>query len=315
MRLRHRVEMLGLDTLGTLVRRLPLRSAARLVGGLGVVAGGVFRVRRQTVDRNLRIAFPQASGAERRKLANRAYRHLATQSSILFRMLVDDDALDTLVSAVVLADDGTPEVVQWMQDRSRNGQGTLILGGHFGNWEVGAGAFTRLGMPLTAVATTQSNPGFDRRIRRLRARLGLDLIARPEARSEVPKALAAGKSVLLVADQFTWDGVPIRFFGSPTLAARGPAVFARRARVPAVFLAAVAGPNDPSAYTLHLTRIEAIPPASGADATLTSTQLYFDHLERAIRANPEQYLWHHRRWRPLEGRVDAATLQRLSRPE
>ncbi len=303
--------MLGVDAASVLVRRLPIRSAARLMSGLGALAGGLFRVRRKTVDLNLRIAFPEASHAERQQLAVASYKHLAAQASILFKMLVDDDALDTVVGRVVLADDETPEIVQWLQERVRGGRGTLILEGHFGNWEIAAGALARLGVPISAVATTQSNAQFDERIKRLRSRLKLDIIPRRDAKVDVPRALSAGKTVLLVADQFTRDGIPVHFFGSPILGARGPAVFARRAKVPVLFLAAVADPKDPATHSMHLAHVEQNPATSGTEATRELTQTYFDHLERAIRLHPAQYLWHHRRWRPLEGRVVDEAFERL----
>lgn len=309
--LQHRVEMLGVNSAAAFIRSFPLNPAVRLIGGLGSIAGGLFRVRRRVVDANLALAFPDASAGDRRALASETYRHLGSQAGVLFRMIYDDRALEEIVSRVVLADDGTPDVVTWLQDRSRNGKGTLVLTGHFGNWEIAGASLVRLGVPLDAVVTRQSNPLFDARIRRLRARLGIQTILRQHASERVPRALAEGKTVALVADQFTWHGVPIRFFGTPTLGARGPAVFARRAKVPTVLMSATAVAGSPTSHVFRLAHLDVDDTGSSKQRTQQFIQAYFDRLEEAIRANPEQYLWHHRRWRPLEGKVDPEELLAL----
>lgn len=309
--LQHRLEMLGVNSAAAFIRSCPLNPAVRLIGGLGALAGGVFRVRRPVVDANLALAFPDSSAAERRALASKTYRHLGSQAGLLFRMIYDDRALDEIVAKVVLADDGTSEVVTWLQNRSRAGQGTLVLTGHFGNWEIAGAALVRLGVPLDAVVTRQSNPLFDARIRRLRARLGIHTMLRQHASDGVPRALSGGKTVALVADQFTWHGVPIRFFGTPTLGARGPAVFARRAKVPTVLMSATAVEGSPTSHVLRLAHLDVDDRGSSKQRTQRFTQAYFDRLEEAIRLNPEQYLWHHRRWRPLEGKVDPRELRAL----
>jgi KDO2-lipid IV(A) lauroyltransferase len=310
--LRHRLETAGVNTVGALLRALPLGPALKLLGGIGVLAGVVFRVRRSTVDHNVGLAFPDESPARQGAIARGAYRHLAQQSGVLMRMAYDDDALENIVSRVVLADDGTPQVLQWMQERYRKGKGTVLLMGHFGNWEIAVAAVTRAGVPIIAVATTQSNAEVDERIKRMRRRLRTEIIPRGEAKTAVPRALTAGRTVVLAADQFTWDGLPILFFGHPTLGARGPAVFARRAKVPAVFLSLTADASDPTTYTLHLMRLVVPEQATVGEGTRFLTQAYFNHLESVIREHPEQYLWHHRRWRPLEGVVDEADLERLA---
>ena len=290
--LRHRLEMVGVNTAGLILRLLPFGLALRLMRGIGLCAGVVFRIRRATVDHNLALAFPQESASARRAIARGAYGHLAEQAGVLLRMAYDDAALDEIVGGVVLADDETPQVVQWLQERHREGQGTLLLMGHFGNWEIAASSVCQIGVPLFAVATTQSNREFDKRLSSMRSRFGLQVIPRNDAKTDVPRALSAGKTVRLVADQFTWDGTPVTFFGEPTLGARGPAVFARRAKVPVVFMSLVAQEKGLAKYMLHLQRMQVSEQLSGRRSTELLTQAYFDQLEVMIRRHPEQYLWH-----------------------
>jgi len=303
--------MVGLNAMSMLTRPLGPKRLTGVVGGLGVFAARIARVRRGVVDRNLATAFPEESKAWRKDIAERSYRHLGAQSALLLRMLDDSGTQERIMDRVETVDAKSADVLGEVRRRGEMGLGTLVLTGHLGNWEICASALIAQGIPLAAVGTRQSNPLFDRRLSRMRHTLGIEVVDRQEAARAVPRLFAEGRPVFLVADQFTWDGLPIRFFGQPTLAARGPATFARRARVPTVVVSALAEPEQPTRHRLHAHRLDEPAGRRGKSQAQAFLQRYFNELESMIRASPEQYLWHHRRWRPLEGRVDLSDLALL----
>ena len=53
---------------------------------MGWLAGVLLRVRRRDVDANLRIAFPDASPAWRRRVARACYAHLGREAAVIARM-------------------------------------------------------------------------------------------------------------------------------------------------------------------------------------------------------------------------------------
>ena len=315
-RLSHRLEMAGMALVSKATRPLSPSRLAGVVGSLGALAGAGLRLRRAVVDQNLATAFPDRSARERRDLAVAAYRHLGAQSALLLRMLDHAPTRDSILDHVQPAGAEDTATLDQIAERARQGVGSLVLAAHLGNWEIAAGALAHRGLPLHAVANRQSNPLFDRRVTRMREALGIVVIPRDDAPKAVVRRLAEGCVVLLVADQFTWKGLPVRFFGEPTLAARGPATFARRAGVDSYVIAAVARSGQPERHVMLARPLPTPTPTGerGRAAAQAFLQAYTDVIESFIRAHPEQYLWHHRRWRPLEGRVDPDDLALLGEP-
>jgi KDO2-lipid IV(A) lauroyltransferase len=89
----------------------------------------------------------------------------------------------------------------------------------------------------------------------------------------------------------TW----VPFFGRFAKTPRGPAVFALRLRAPVFFLAPLRKPDG--RYTLE---IEEIPIHETGDRNADVDRIVADYtavLERWVRRAPEQYFWHHRRWK------------------
>jgi KDO2-lipid IV(A) lauroyltransferase len=118
-----------------------------------------------------------------------------------------------------------------------------------------------------------------------------------DAVHHIPRAIAAGRVVPMLADQGVKGlaSVFVPFFGKLARTPKGPAVLARRLRAPCVFLAIIRQPDLRYQITF-----EAIPTVDTGDrerdveAIVTA---YTSRLESWITRHPEQYLWQHRRWR------------------
>jgi KDO2-lipid IV(A) lauroyltransferase len=89
----------------------------------------------------------------------------------------------------------------------------------------------------------------------------------------------------------TW----VTFFGRYAKTPRGPATFALRLGVPIVFVAAIRQPSGRYRLVVEPVSAEATGDREGdIDRIVTA---YTDVLERWVRRYPEQYFWHHRRWK------------------
>ena len=269
---------------------LPLpRGAARGAGALlGTAARDLFHLRRHVADQNLAIAFPHLSPRERIVLARRTYAHFG-------RVAADSLRLTAGGPPAVMPFVRIMEGEALLRSLLEKGRGVICLAGHHGNWELSVAWATAVGFKVAAVVKPPSNPWVADYVDRQRRRMGLETIPMPEARVAVPRALAAGKLVGLVADQGalrsdTW----VPFFGRPTQTAEGPGYFAVTTGAPVVFGGFVTEADG--RYRGYAELLEESPKGDPGAMVLRIATLFRQHLEAAVRLAPEQYLWTHRMW-------------------
>lgn len=297
--LRHRLEYAGFRLLLLLLRTLPERVALALGSGLGALAGGVLRVRRDVVDANLALAFPGRDAAWRRRTAMDSYRHLGREAVMAFRLgrapaelvvaRTDVAGLDALKAAVA------------------SGRGAVVVTGHLGNWELGGAAVAVRGIEVDAVAFRQANPLFDADLVRNRGRLGMRVVRKGDAPGAVLRALREGRVPALVADQDARrGGVFVDFMGAPAATARGPAVFALRTGADLFLGVALAREGRPWRYHVLLEPVRVERTGDVEEDVRRLTAAHTAALEAWVRRAPEQYFWQHRRWRTRPpGEADA----------
>jgi KDO2-lipid IV(A) lauroyltransferase len=279
-----------------LVRRLLMALPAWLALGagevLGWVAGVIIRTRRRVVDENLLQAFPDRDPAWRARVARGAYRHLARESVVTFRMA---GASRKEIRDSVTADAAVLEAVR--ADLAK-GRGLVVVSGHLGNWEMGGAWLAANDIPVDAVVQVQRNRRFDDDLRGVREQLGMRVVPKQKAPRGVLRALRAGRVAALVADQnVARGGIFVDFLGRSAATARGPAVFALRSGAPLWLAAAIRTSRHPQRYRARLERI-AVELTGDLEVDVRRlTEAYTTRLESWIRAEPEQYFWHHKRWK------------------
>jgi KDO2-lipid IV(A) lauroyltransferase len=118
-----------------------------------------------------------------------------------------------------------------------------------------------------------------------------------DAVRRVPRVLRAGGAVAFLVDQGVVGlaSTYVRFFGRWAKTPRGPAVFALRLGAPVVYGVALRRPGGK--YLLSFEPIET-EDTGDLDADVERiVHRYTAALERWIRRFPDQYFWHHRRWK------------------
>jgi KDO2-lipid IV(A) lauroyltransferase len=286
-RLKHRLEYAGFLAALGLNRLVGDDAAARVgetIGRLGYPLG----LRRDVVERNLRVAFPERDAAWIARVARASYAHFGRELLVMLRLSLA--TREEVIERTVI--DGADPAIRDYHD----GRGVVVVAGHFGNWELGAAAYTARGYEIDAIAKRASNPLFYQHILDARQRLGLRVIDMRGASRQALRSLSAGRGLALVADQYTGRmSVPVPFFGRPTPMLRAPAVLALRSGAPMYICLPARLPDG--RYHARLERIDTstTDDAEGDVARITAD--WAAHLEAAVREYPEQYLWHHRRWR------------------
>ncbi len=287
---RYRIEFWIFRALSWIVVAIPERAALGLCSGLGWFFGVVLRVRRLDTDQHLRIAFPERDPGWRRRVARGSYMHFAREAAMTLRL--SRMAPEEIIRRTEV------EGLEALRDAAAGGSGAVVISGHLGNWEVAAAAVAARGVPMDVAAHLQKNPYFYRHMVALRDRLGLTVIVKNEAFRLVPKALAAGRVVALIADQnIRKRGVFVDFFGRTAATVKGPALFALRTGAPVFLGMAVRERGYPSRYRVIIEPIPFEERTPGADAIRDLTQRHVSRLEARIREAPKQYFWQHRRWK------------------
>jgi KDO2-lipid IV(A) lauroyltransferase len=271
---------------------------------VGDVVGNFFASlpgrRRQIIDFNLRLAFPDMTDDERRRLAYSVTRHFA-------RSALEAIRLQRLRPEELLA---SVEIAGWenVERALSYGRGVFFLTAHIGSWEVAAlvtGLKVEAG--LSVVNRPLDNPLLEAELDRLRKLYGNHVFGKQNIVREVLAQLKKGGGVGILIDQRVREdqGVEVPFFGHP---AWTPGILARLAsKTLAPVVPAFAVRDRPGHY--HLRYLEPVLVDDLPDSELEVVPLttrYLGILEAAIRENPEQWLWYHDRWKQLRLRKDAA---------
>lgn len=288
--LADRIEFHALNGFIRLVRRLPWKTACRIGERIGALGYRPLGIRRNVVERQIAAAFPDLGAQKVRTLARRSYAHLG-------RTTIETALLSSVGERGVL--DLVAEASGWesLEAARAHGRGLVLVTGHFGNWELAGAYVAARGIPIDVIVRGQSNPLFEKFLEETREALGMRVVPDGEAVRRTPRSLREGRAVAFVSDQGvrTLASTFVPFFGRPAKTPRGAAVFALRFDAPVFFVAAVRRPDG----RYHLVVEPVVAPRTGdreedSDAiVLRFTQI----LEAWVRRAPEQYFWHHRRWK------------------
>ena len=241
--------------------------------------------------RNLELAFPEKSIAEREHILKGVYCSLGRLLSEFPKF--PDYTLENVDRIAVY--DG---LENYLAARDR-GKGVLFMTAHLGGWEIGSFVHSLHGHWLNIVVRDLDNPLLDRWVRRLRSLHGNKTHDKDSYARGLMAAMKHGETVgaLMDTNMTPPQGVFVQYFGLPACTAGGIARVAMRTGA-AVLPAFTIWDESLGKYRI---RFEAAIPTvctgnDEADA-LANTQNYTAAIEQAVRAHPDQWLWVHRRWK------------------
>ena len=174
--------------------------------------------RQERALRNLALAYPELSEAERKRIAGAMWENLGRTFGELFR-------LRTIAAEKRIRF----EPKEQLEEIIRGGP-CVVCGMHLGNWELVAYASKLMGVPFSGVYQRLSNPLVDEESRKLRAFLyeGGLLPKTPVTARSLMKAAKSGGYPAFLADLRDDNGAVVPFFGRPALATVFPALLARK---------------------------------------------------------------------------------------
>lgn len=286
----HRAEYAALRGAVAAMERLSFSGAGRIGERIGQLGYAPLKIRRAVVEKQLSVVFPEKSRDQVQAIARAAYGHLG-------RTTIETAVLPSYSATQIIG--LFEEVNGWsiVEERLARGKGLILVTGHLGNWELGGAYLAARGLPIDAVARHMNNPLFDGYLTKTRERIGMTVVHDESAVRRVPRSLRTGRAVAFLVDQgaigLASSWVP--FFGRYAKTPRGPAVFALRLGTPIVFGAALRQPSG--RYQLTFEPIDVVDTGDREADVDRIVANYTAVLERWVRRAPEQYLWHHRRWK------------------
>lgn len=290
-----------------LVRILPERAVYGIGAGIAAIAWAATPRWRCTAERNLTLFYAGAELGADTQRARRQRLDIGRAAAInLGWFAIEFMRLGTLPLERALGMAVETEGVEELRAAIDRGRGVIMLGMHYGNWELAGGYLSQRVRQLHAVGKEQSDEFFTRLAFPWRARYGtVNIYAGSKANSAILKALRAGDLLGLVADQNGGRaGVFAPFVGIPASTVPGPAVLALRTGAPLVLVYAhrirpgrlrfVCGPEvDASGIPGHDPATGRYTDESVAELLTRINAAY----EQVIRADPTQWLWGHKRWK------------------
>jgi KDO2-lipid IV(A) lauroyltransferase len=175
---------------------------------------------------------------------------------------------------------------------------SIVLAGHFGNWEILSYVTGQAGVRGGVVARRLDNPYLDRFLNRFRRNTGLKLLDKSADYPRILDILARGGNLGMVGDQDAGQrGLFVNFLGRPASTFKSIALLSLKFGAPLLVLGA-ARVGHPMQYCMYFEDI--IKPEDyehRSDAARAITERYTAALERMVRRHPEQYFWLHRRWK------------------
>lgn len=248
------------------------------------------RGRRNMIDNMRHVLGPATTEAEVRRTARRALRNYLRYLADFLR-----SPLFTPESEIRrLQFDGWHRFAE----AKAAGKGTVFVGLHMGNWDLGGALLARNGYPMHVIMETFANGRLNTWVRATRERLGMVTVPVEEAARGALRALRQNEGVAILMDrplQPGEGGVDIEFCGSRTAIPAGAATISLRTGAPIVTCAMVRLADN----TFRGMVLGPYFPASTGDMRTdiqTLTQQVMDDFAHWVRQYPDQWYMFRRMW-------------------
>lgn len=287
---RHRLEHWAAAGVLGLLSWLPHRVSRGICAVLAALAYWFWPRLRHVGLFNLRLAFPEWTDRERRRVLRGVFRNFG-------RMLADFARFPQLNASNIerlIIYDGFEHYARAREQ----GKGVIFLTAHFGNWELSSFAHGLYGYPLSFTVRKMDNPLLDERVNRMRCLSGGHTIEKNDFARQALRVLKQGEAlgILMDTNMLAAEGVFVDFFGRPASTTTGPARIARKTGAPLVLGLAI-WDTKLGKYRLRFEPVEWIRRDDPEEEILANTANFTRLIEEYVRRYPDQWLWVHRRWK------------------
>ncbi len=269
-----------------LIALLPYSFLMWLGAGLGRLGYHLARTRRQIIEINIKLCFPELSPEEQTKLVKA---NMISTTKALFETILMLFASDKKLRKL-LEVEGLENVEKALAEK----HGAILLCSHFTMLDLAARLINlRLPVHMDGMYRKQKNPLFEHVVYNARVKFCSELIEKKDLRKML-KRLASNHLVWYAPDQnFNYQHVFVPFFGIPAATVTGTSKIARHTGAKVVPMRYYRKPKNAGYHFKIYPALENFPSDDDEQDTARIIKL----VENAAREHPDQYLWAHRRFR------------------
>ncbi|TWU15861.1 Lipid A biosynthesis lauroyl acyltransferase [Allorhodopirellula heiligendammensis] len=286
------------------IQVLPMDMGDHLCRGLAVALAGPLAIRRRVIADTLANVYPTASAAQKHQLTLSMWHHLML---MICEIAWAQRRLHLANWTDHIRFRGNREILA----TSLVSRPSVLVSGHFGNFEIGSYTFGLMGVRTLAIARTLDNAYLHRWVERFRGAKGQLLVDKNGCAPIVDQFMREGGALSLLADQHAGNkGLWVDFCGVPASCHKALALFSLTNQAPMLALYTRRVDGRPLQFESAL--VEMVDPLAididersrvACESVESLTHWYNRQLERIIDIAPEQYWWLHRRWRTPPPRI------------
>ncbi|MBX2900283.1 MAG: lysophospholipid acyltransferase family protein [Cyclobacteriaceae bacterium] len=252
--------------------------------------------RKTVVLQNLKKSFPEKTNQQINKICKHFYHNLC-------------DFILEITKAITMSkkslqqrcrfDPETGALLSRLADANKS---VILVMGHIGNWEWACNAFNlSVKHQLYVIYHPVTNKYFDRLMYRIRTRNETKLIAMQNTYREMALHKNELNVTVFVADQTPRpdNAYWTTFLNQDSPVFKGMEVIAKKMNLPVLY--ASVNKVKRGFYEMHCEVLAEVP-AKTSEGELS--EMYIRRLEKDIVAQPENWLWSHRRWKHKRSRIE-----------
>jgi KDO2-lipid IV(A) lauroyltransferase len=256
---------------------------------LYVVLYNIVGYRKQTVQENLKLVFPDKSEAERQLITKRFYHHLC------------DMILEAIKSMSISVEDMKARFkftnIELIKEFEKQNKSIVLMCAHYGSWEWIFIIQTYVKFRGYAVYKRLNNIYFDKLVRGIRARYNSYLVTTKET---IPTLIENKKKGVLTMNGFVSDQTPKKgkayhwntFMGIEVPIHTGAEMLAKKLDMPVIFFSVKRIKRG-----FYETTFQTLAEQPNEYKNYAITDQFLKLVEQQIHEEPQYYLWTHKRWK------------------
>ena len=282
---------LGVRVFICIVQTLSLSRCRRLATWFAWLVHDVVRLRRNVIEDNLRQSFPGKPPRWRDSIARAMWEHL-------FIMTCEVAHAPRKIHRTNWRRYFRMHNNRQMMELFLDPRPTIVVSGHFGNFEMAGFVAGLLGFPSYTIIRPLDNHYLNKFVNRFRAMHGQFILEKRGSSVQAESVLQRGGMVALLGDQHAGPrGCWVDFLGRPASCHKALALFSLTSGAP-LLVCYARRRADPLQFEVGL--VAAVDPAIDLEQCQSVRSLtiwYNAMLEKVVRRDPQQYWWVHRRWK------------------
>ncbi len=263
---------------------LPYALRVRMMGALVQHVIGPLAGYRRRARANLALIWPDMPAAQRARIADKCLNNVG-------RTFIENYSPDEFPRRMA----GNPLTgagLAPLEEAVAAGRPVILVTGHFGNYEATRAALVARGLNIGGLYRDMKNPYFNAHYVKTMEAFGGPVFAQGRrGTAGFVRHLKEGGQLVLLFDQHVFEAPLFNFLGQPAQTATSAAELALRYDA---LLIPFYGIRQADGLSFETVLEAPVPPSDAA----TMTQAISDSLAARVEADPAQWFWVHRRWRP-----------------